>query len=74
MSKMLRVKEDTYALLMEELGREQSRKQSKRLTVDALLKAKLKPTSKKGRWWDLIQKARFTGPKTDCVKEIDLIQ
>lgn len=72
MVKTLRVKEDTYELVMHAVGSAQLR-QKKRVSVDTMLKTllmgrKAKPAQSA---WALVLKASGDGPKTDCVKETD---
>ncbi len=72
MVKTLRVKEDTYELVMQAVGGEQLR-QKKRVSVDAVLKGLFQAPKKKRTKsaWDIVLKASYDGPATDCVKEVD---
>ncbi len=72
MVKTLRVKEDTYELVMHAVGSAQIH-QKKRISVDTVLKTLLKDRKTKPTRsaWALVLKATGDGPKTDCVKETD---
>ncbi|MFH1391751.1 MAG: hypothetical protein ABIH20_05555 [Candidatus Diapherotrites archaeon] len=75
MAKTLRVEDSTYAMVMDLVGRIQMRKK-KRVTVDVALREVVsKETTKKDPdAWNKFEKLSFSGPKTNSVEDIDLLQ
>ena len=73
--KTLRVKDSTYALVMQFVGQLQSIKKSS-VSVDYALQIVFEEKNRKKDFnaWDKFDSLQFSGPKTNCVEEIDLVQ
>jgi hypothetical protein len=74
-AKTLRVENDTYEMVMDLVGRIQIQKK-KRVTVDAALREVVsrETTKKDPDAWSKLEKLSFSGPKTNSVEDIDLLQ
>ena len=73
--KMLRVNDNTYALVMDFVGQIQIERQ-KRVSVDTALNLAFSNNKIKKDLsaWKKLETVIFNGPKTNCVEEIDLMQ